>query len=134
MLIKSTPNTEKAKSILKMVEQTLLMLAEINAEKYASNVIKEYYEILRELITTIALLDGYKTQGEGAHKELIDYLAEHYPRMERNEINLLEELRTLRNKIAYDGFFISSEYVERNKNNINLIIRKLKIIINEKLS
>lgn len=78
-IIKTTPDREKAKSILKMVETTLEMISAIDARKYPSNVLKEYYEVIRELITVILLLDGYKTQGEGAHKKLIEYLEKIIP-------------------------------------------------------
>ena len=71
-LIKVTPNREKADSILNMVNKTLEMISEIDAEKFPSNVIKEYYEVIRELLSVLLLLDGYKTIGEGAHKTLID--------------------------------------------------------------
>ena len=39
-----------------------------------SNITKEYYDLIRELISVVLLLDGYKTYGEGAHKKLIEYL------------------------------------------------------------
>lgn len=73
-IIKTAPDREKAKSILKMVETTLEMIDTIDSRKFSSHVVKEYYEVIRELITVILLLDGYKTQGEGAHKKLIESL------------------------------------------------------------
>ncbi|VVB88656.1 Uncharacterised protein [uncultured archaeon] len=72
--IKTFPDREKVKSILKMVESTLEMIDTIESKKYPSHVLKEYYEVVRELITIVLLLDGYKTQGEGAHKKLIEYI------------------------------------------------------------
>ena len=50
-LIRITPDKNKAKSLLKMVETTLEMISKIDVEKFPSNVTKEYYEIIRELIT-----------------------------------------------------------------------------------
>ena len=41
-LIRVTPNKEKAKSILKMVETTLEMIRQIDTHKFPSNVAKEY--------------------------------------------------------------------------------------------
>lgn len=40
-IIKTVPDTEKAKSILKMVETTLEMIGVIDSKKYPSNVLKE---------------------------------------------------------------------------------------------
>ncbi len=69
-IIKITPNKEKASSIQKMVEATLEMISTLNIDKFPSNITKEYYEVIRELISIVLLLDGYKTYGEGAHKKL----------------------------------------------------------------
>jgi len=57
-----------------MAETTLEMIDSLDPERFPSNVLKEYYGVIRELIQVILLLDGYKTVGEGAHKRLIDYL------------------------------------------------------------
>ena len=45
-----TPNKEKARSILKMVDTTLEMINQIDKRRFPSNVAKEYYEAIRELI------------------------------------------------------------------------------------
>ena len=132
-IIRITPDKERAKSIIKMAETSLQMGESINAKKFSSNIIKEYYEILRELISAILLLDGFKTKGEGAHKKLIEYLNLNYKQFNEYEISFLEDLRIIRNKVAYEGFFITEDYFDRNKTNILEIIKKLKIIIFDKL-
>ena len=133
-LIKITPNKGKAKSILKMVETSLEMVKQIDMVKFTSNVTKEYYEIIRELMTLILLLDGYKTFGEGAHKRLIEYLEENYKQFNGYEISLINSLRITRNKISYDGFFVEESYIERKLKDILNIIDKLKEIVKEKIS
>jgi hypothetical protein len=133
-LIRVTPNKEKARSILKMVEKTLEMIDNLDIDKFPSNITKEYYEVIRELLSIVLLLDGYKTYGEGAHKKLIDYLESNYKKFSTYEISLIENLRNTRNKIAYDGFFVEKDYIERKKKDIDLIIKKLKEIIKKKLS
>ncbi|NJD77184.1 MAG: hypothetical protein FIB08_08845 [Candidatus Methanoperedens sp.] len=100
-LIKTAPNREKAKSILK--------------------------------ITVILLLDGYKTQGEGAHKKLIEYLEKNYGDFRGHEISLIDDLRVIRNKIAYNGFFVQDDYLERKRKDILVLIQKLRVIIYKKL-
>lgn len=132
-LIKTFPDREKAKSILKMVETTLEMIDTIDSKKYPSNVLKEYYEIIRELITIVLLMDGYKTQGEGAHKKLIEYMDKNYSEFTGHEIALMDELRLIRNRISYDGFFVTEEYPERKKKDILAIIQKLKLFIHKKI-
>ncbi len=132
-LIRTPPDREKAKSILKMVETTLEMIATVDSRKYPSNVLKEYYEVIRELITVILLLDGFKTQGEGAHKKLIEYIGKNYGEFKGHEISLMDDLRIVRNRIAYNGFFVTDEYLERKNKEILAIIEKLKVIIYKKL-
>ena len=132
-LIKITPNKEKAKSILKMVETSLEMIKQIDLTKFASNVTKEYYDIIRELMTLVLLLDGYKTFGEGAHKRLIDYLEKNYNQFNDYEIHLIDSLRITRNKISYDGFFVDENYIQRKLEDILELINKLKEVIKEKI-
>ena len=95
-IIKTAPDREKAKSILKMVETTLEMIDTIDSTKFTSHVVKEYYEAIRELITVILLLDGYKT--------------------------LIDDLRIIRNKISYNGFFVTDDYLERKRKDILMLI------------
>jgi len=133
MIIKITPDFEKSKSILRMIDKSLAMINEINIERYPSNVVKEYYDIIRELISVILLLDGYKTFGEYAHKELIEYLEMNYKEFAKLEINLLNDLRILRNRVAYDGFFIKKDYILRKQFAILELISKLRKLIDKKI-
>jgi hypothetical protein len=132
-LIKITPDREKARSILKMVDTTLEMIHSIDLAKFSSNVTKEYYEVIRELMSTVLLLDGYKTYGEGAHKKLIDYLRSSSTEFSEYELLLIDDLRIIRNKVAYDGFFVEQDYIERKIHDIPKIIAKLKGMIRERL-
>jgi hypothetical protein len=132
-LIRVTPNKEKAKSILKMVETTEKMLLTIDVNEFPSNIIKEHYEIIRELISILMLLDGYKAYGEGAHRIQIEYLEKNYE-ISQYQIRLIDDLRILRNRIAYDGFFIEAEYVQRKTEEIKEIKDNLKALITTRLT
>jgi len=129
-LIKVTPDKEKAKSILKMVETRLELLATVDHDKFPSPVFADYYEVIKELITIILLLDGFKTL---SHKTLIEYLQKNYEDFNEYEIDFLDDLRITRNKISYNGFFIRPDYFKRKKQDILKIIPKLKKIIKKKL-
>jgi len=128
-LIKITPNKEMAKSILKMAALIEERIKLENKENMTSLIISDYYEIIKELITAILLLDGYKTL---SHKDLIDYLKEKYLEFSQNEISVLHKIRTLRNRIVYEGFLIESHYLNRNEDLFKLVIEKLKKIIKGK--
>ena len=132
-LIRTTPDKEKAKAILKMVETTLAMIENIDTDRFPSNITKEYYESIRELLSSVLLLDGYKTYGEGAHKKQIEYLEKNYKDFKGHEISLIDELRLVRNKIAYDGFFVEKGYIKRKTKDIKTIVGKLRRIIKNKI-
>lgn len=132
-LIKVMPNKEKAKLIFKMAETTLEMVKTIDKTKFPSNLAKEYYDAIRELISIVLLLDGYKAIGESAHKKQISYLEANYKEFNKDEIILLDDLRITRNRISYDGFFVKEDYINRKIGGLHKIIEKLKEIINKKL-
>ena len=64
---------------------------------------------------------------------MIEYLESNYKTFDSSEILLIDDLRIVRNKIAYDGFFVKETYIDRKLNNIQEVIGKLKKLINEKL-
>ena len=132
-IIRITPDKEKAKSILKMADTTINMIKVIDMAKFSSNLTKEYYDVIRELISVVLLLDGYKTYGEGAHKKLVEYIKSKYGEFDEYEILLIDDLRITRNKIAYDGFFVDKSYIEQKIKGINKIIAKLQSIIKKKI-
>jgi len=129
-LIKITPDKEKARSILKMVSLIKGRIKKQERDKMAALIIADYYEIIKELITAILLIDGYKTL---SHKDLIDYLKEKYKEFSIRELSVLDDLRVLRNRIAYEGFFIEPSYLERNEPLFKEMIRKLENLIERKL-
>jgi len=46
--MKITPNKEKAKSILRVVETVMEMINNLDTDKFPSNITKEYYGVIRE--------------------------------------------------------------------------------------
>lgn len=126
-LIKITPDKEKCKSIMKMTALLLERISESDKKRHASLIISDYYEVIKELLTEILILDGYKTL---SHKDLIDYIKEEYSKeFSEYEVFLLDELRILRNRISYDGFFVEFSYLKRKEPEIVKIIKKLQKFI-----
>ncbi|MFH1511524.1 MAG: hypothetical protein ABIF10_07575, partial [Candidatus Woesearchaeota archaeon] len=92
---------------------------------------ESYYEIAKELITSVLFLDGYKTL---SHTDLIEYIKTKYmDKFEEDEIEILDTLRKRRNKIVYYGTLIEPGYIKRNKATFIAIINKLKKLVEEKL-
>ena len=112
-----------------MAEETLNFISDCNAIRHPTHVAKEYYDAIRNLIAACLLLKGYAAQGEGAHKELIESLPLHYPTFTQKELVFIDELRIIRNRIAYDGFFVTRDYLERRILPFNEVILKLRAII-----
>ena len=129
--IQTIPNKEKSKSIMLMVKNTLSMINSLNKNKFTSHIVKEYYNVIREMISVILLLDGYKIYGDGAYLALIDYLGDNYD-IRQNELSLIKDLRNIRNKINYDGFFVKIDYLKIRENYIKQLISKLQRIIKNK--
>lgn len=126
MKIKITQDKERANSIVKMVERRERSLKDLERIKTDSTIIAEsYYEVIKELCTAIALLEGYKFVGENAHKELIDFIGKG-KNLETFYIQIIQDLRARRNKSAYEGRPIEEIYLESKKETLLKIITKLK--------
>lgn len=124
MRIKITPNKEKAKSLKGMAKLTLKRLKGMRLLEYPSNTLTDYYEIIHKLMESLTSAEGVKIKGDGAHKELIDYLSSKYKFGESTRI-FLQEMRDFRNRVNYEGFFVKEDYVKLNKDKIELIIQRL---------
>ena len=129
-VLKITPDKEKARSLLKLVELREMDLKS-KSEEFITLIIESYYEIIKELITAIMSIDGYKTL---SHEFLIGYIARFYKELSSAEIYLMDQLRKTRNDIAYRGITIQPEYLKRNKERILIIVNRLKQIVKNKIS
>jgi len=124
---KVSPDKEKAKSLYKMAISTYSMAQTIDQKRYPSNLIKEYYDVIRELVDITLLLKGYKVHGEGAHEETLN-LAYKQGTLTVTERLFSNELRKMRNRITYEGLFVDVDYITRKKNEITSLIEKLRKI------
>lgn len=132
MIIKVTPDKEKVKSILQLIDEREAFTTSIDHEKFSTNASENYYEIIKELANALLLIDGLKTIGEYAHKDLIDYLI-NYKEFTESDILFMNDLRIKRNNSAYDGKKIDPIYLINNKKRILELIMKLKKVIKKKL-
>lgn len=132
MIITVTPDKEKVKSILQLTKEREDFVFTIDPEKFSTNAAENYYEIIKELASALILLDGLKTTGDGAHKDLIDYLI-NYHEFSEGDIVFLNDLRIKRNNSSYDGKKIDSSYLINHQIKILELIATLKRIIKNKL-
>jgi len=125
MIIKISPDREKAKSIIVMVNDRKKFISSTNIEQFPNIAVENYYDIISELATAILLSDGLKAIGENAHKETLEALSK-FKEFAESEMNLMDDLRIKRNKSRYEGKQIHASYIENKKQKILLIIEKLE--------
>ena len=124
MKITIKPDKAKAKSLKEMSVTTLKRLEETDMNKYPSNTLKDYYDIIKELMESLLYLKGVKMKGEGAHYETIEYVCKEYNLNEASRI-FLQNMREYRNRIAYEGFSIQESYIRLNNKQIKQILKIL---------
>lgn len=124
MIIKINPDTQKSMALLKMGKITMKRLYETDIIGYPSNSLVDFYDIIHKLIEAITLKEGIKIKGEGAHQELIDYVASKNLIDEQTRV-FLQQMRDLRNRILYEGFDVNKNFITLNENKIKNIIETL---------
>ncbi len=124
MITKITPDEQKADALRKMAETTLERLEQTDKEKYPSNALVDYYDAIHKLLEAITLREGIKIKGEGAHQELIDYIAKSrgFDELTRQ---FLQQMRDYRNRISYEGFTVHKNFIILNERKIREVIEKL---------
>ena len=73
-IFKISKDKERAQDLLEMAKERLELLKLIPKDK-TYKIIEEYYEIIKELLTAVMYLDGYKTL---SHIKLIEYFSSRY--------------------------------------------------------
>ena len=132
MIINIQPDQQKARSLNDMAKVTLERLKETNKEKYPSNTLTDYYDIIKKLMEALNYLDGIKIKGEGAHIKVIDSVCEKY-NLDFSIKQFVQEMRNYRNRISYEGFSVKESYIQTNSKRIESIIEQLLELVNKKL-
>lgn len=107
-----------------MAEITLERLDKTDMENYPSNTLLDYYDTIHKLMEALTLKEGIKIKGEGAHQELIDYIAKQH-NFDEQIRQFLQQMRDNRNHISYEGFIVHKNFIILNRNMIMDIINKL---------
>ncbi|MBI5347034.1 MAG: hypothetical protein HZB66_00295 [Candidatus Aenigmarchaeota archaeon] len=127
---KIAPDKEKAKALLQIIALREKNIALMNTGEFATLIVEDYYDIMKELITAIMSVDGWKTV---SHEMLIGYLARFYKEFSQAELYAIDQLRKTRNDISYRGAKIKPDYLTRNGELILKIIGKLKQTVERKI-
>lgn len=129
-LIKTTKDKERIKSIFGIVELIEKRIHKEDKSAFSPLILSDYYEIIKELMTAILLCDGFKTLN---HRDLIEYLELNQKEFNKSEILEIDKLRIMRNRIVYEGFKISSNYLINSESIFQEIIKKLKLLVKSKV-
>ena len=129
-IIKTTKDKERVKSILRMVELIEKRINKENKQVFSPLILSDYYEIVKELMTAVLLCDGFKTL---SHKDLLTYIEKEYKEFNPGEISAIDKLRIIRNRVVYEGFQVSQNYLDNYESVFKETIKKLKLLIKDKL-
>ncbi|MEK6950252.1 MAG: hypothetical protein AABX13_00825 [Nanoarchaeota archaeon] len=124
MIIKITPDKQKSAALVAIAKITLERLEKTETERYPSNTLLDYYDIIHNLLEALTVQEGIKVKGEGAHQELIEYVVKHYGFSEQTR-QFLQQLREYRNRISYEGFMVNLEFIRANTLKVEFIITLL---------
>ena len=114
------------KRALALKEMAKDRFSKMNSLKEPYRIIEEYYEIIKELLTAFMYLQGFKTL---SHKSLIEFSAKNIKALNKQEIELIDELRVKRNNIVYYGEQVNIEFLKSREGTINNIIKKLLDVV-----
>ncbi|MBU0457373.1 MAG: hypothetical protein ABH824_07515 [Nanoarchaeota archaeon] len=129
---KVEPDKERIRNMLKMIEVRQKFwdsLIDILDDEFSSLIVEGYYEIIKELLTAYLNINGLESSN---HECLIRYFQKENSNL-NVEAEKIDELKQVRNKIDYRGFFVRKEFFERNKLEYQHIIKLLNKMIKEKI-
>lgn len=133
MILKVTPDFEKAKSFYNLAHESFEKLLQGSFSKYPSSSLKEYYDSLHFLLEGISSCIGSKAKGEGAHTELINLVCKKFS-LSEGERHFLQTLREYRNKISYEGLTIPSDFMEDNQAELKELFFKLSKLLKDNIT
>lgn len=126
-IFKISENIVRAKALKELAQERF---DDIKEETKTYKIIEQYYEVMKELITAIMYVDGFKTL---SHKALIFYLEKNYSRyFSKDQFILIDNARRLRNNIGYYGKKVDSVFLTNNEKRIKEIINSLIKLFDKK--
>lgn len=106
-IFKITIDKVRAKSLLEQSKDRLEIMKFIPKDRIYK-IVEDYYEIIKELLTAIMYLDGYKTL---SHVKLIEYFSENYNNLSFDEVKIIDSMRKSRHGIVYYAEKITKEFL-----------------------
>jgi len=128
-IFRITKDNERAKDLFVRAKDRFNIMRVLPRDK-PYKFIEEYYEVIKELLTALMYIEGYKTL---SHKKLIEYFSENYRDLDIQQIKIIDTLRKFRNESMYYGKIISEIFLTNNEDEIKHIIQILIVLTEKKL-
>lgn len=113
-------NPEQSEALLKLAKRRLESVEKRRKDEFSQLLIESYYEAIKELISALLSIHGYKSY---SHECLISFMDEFYPTaLDDFQIHFLDSMRKLRSDIQYRGRDVADDYLKRNISVIEKII------------
>lgn len=85
-IFRISKDKDRALSLFEMAKDRLDIIKILPRDKHFK-IVEEYYEIIKELLTAIIYIDGYKTL---SHIKLIEYFFSNYKDLNETELRLID--------------------------------------------
>ena len=118
-IFKITRDEKRAKALKDMAKNRFENMLSLK-EPY--RIVEEYYEIIKELLTSFMYFKGFKTL---SHKALIEFSKKNLKVLSNQDIDLIDELRIKRNNIVYYGEQVTRDFIISRERKIKEIIKNL---------
>ena len=118
-IFRITKDEKRAKALKDMAKNRFENMS-LFKEPY--RILEEYYEIIKELLTSFMYMRGFKTL---SHKSLMEFSKKNIQSLSGREMDLIDELRIKRNNIVYYGERITKDFLINREKSIKEIINKL---------
>lgn len=128
-IFKITKNLARAKSIFELAKDRFKLIRIYPKEK-VYKIVEEYYEVIKEMMTSFLYVEGYKTFG---HIELINYFFNNYRIFNENQKKIIDALRRLRQGSLYYGEKATHDFLINNETEIKEIIKILEKFVENKI-
>jgi len=124
-------NPEQAKALFELAKRRLESIKKRSKDEYPQFLIESYYEAIKELISSLLSIHGYKSY---SHECLVPFIKEYYPyNLDDYKLHFLDSMRRLRSDIQYRGRDVADDYLDRNLSIIKNIIKILTDLVKKEL-
>jgi hypothetical protein len=115
------PDPGRATSLRRQAQLHLERIRATDRVRFADLIVVDYYDALHKLAEARSVEDGAKFSGDGAHEELLAYVANRTA-LSGADATLLKELRKRRNAFHYEGVTIGGAFLENNETRLHRLV------------